>query len=155
MGKKNKKLIKHNEINLLNMRCPKWFIVFATVIWTIIVLYNYNKSQHFFLLSPFTLPIWIENFDKMFHLVSYIPELLWLMVLVISAITLGGTLMKIFGWQSEINELEWLVFSSGLGFGVLSYVMLILGFLGLWNKYVVWLVLGISIFIGILYCKKD
>jgi hypothetical protein len=78
MGKKNKKPVKNEGMESFKIICPRWIIAFGTIIWAVIVLYNYNKSQYFFYPNPFTLLVWMENIDKMFHLVSYIPGLCFL-----------------------------------------------------------------------------
>lgn len=117
-------------------RFPYWAVMPLVAAWFLVVLLNYLSANGFFSLSPFSPPLWLANLGRAGHLLTYVPRLALMAMFSVFALLLGGVLFRAVAGpeNKDVRDLDWLLFSLGLGFGALSLLTLGLGFLGLLNR---------------------
>ena len=138
-------------------RIPSWLVFPVSAAWIIIVLVNYRRESGFFMVNPFAVPLWLAHLDRAAELFRYFPQLAVIAVFSVFAFMTGGVLLKAVAGagNEDIKELEWFLFSLGLGFGALSLFTLGLGFLGFLNKYAMSALLGAGFLAGAVRFRKD
>jgi hypothetical protein len=109
----------------------KWAVaVFLSVLWTFVVFLAYYTVH-----KPFTASIILAIVDRA-------ADLLILSVLLLLSAALGSRVLR---RDVERPTLEELLFSTGLGLGLLSLGTLALGLLGLLHRWLFWLLLAVLI----------
>jgi hypothetical protein len=118
---------KHNRWTPARGPSPKWIvIVVLSVLWVFFVYLGYYTVH-----KPFTATIILAVLDRLADLA------LWLALLLLSAV-LGRRLLRD---TSRGRPLEELVFSLGLGLGILSFGTFLLGIIGLLIPWLFWILL--------------
>ncbi|HAH32563.1 MAG TPA: hypothetical protein DCL44_09655 [Elusimicrobia bacterium] len=114
------------------LAAPFWLVAGITAVWFYIAGNSY-LSRH-----PFIFPF--RNMPDIFSvtagfasiLSANLVNILWFAAIIVISYRAGE---KILGWfKVKIDGLEYVIFSIGLGFGLLAYLMLGLGFLGFLYK---------------------
>ena len=138
-------------------RFPYLIMFPVCAVWALAVLYNYQIKMDFFSLNPVAAPIWLAHISKIWRIAAYLPQLAFSAVFCAFALAVGGILMNaVSGAENlDIGDLDWFCFSLGLGFGALAMLTLGLGFLGLYNKYAVFSLLGLGLLAGAVRFQRD
>jgi len=115
---------KHNGFAPDSGRSPKWIIIAAlSVLWVFVVYLGYYTVH-----KPFTASTILAILDRLADLA------IWIAFLLLSA-ALGRRLVRS---MSQGRPLEELVFSLGLGLGILSFGTFLLGMIGLLTRWLFW-----------------
>jgi len=155
-----KKASYKNAVKYLRDMEPRFSyrIIFPVcAVWALAVLYNYQIKIGYFSLNPFGVPIWLAYIAKAVHIAVYLPQLAFAALFALFALAAGGILMNgVAGADNkDVGALDWFFFSLGLGFGALAMLTLGLGFLGLYNKYSIFSLLGLGILAGAIRFQLD
>jgi hypothetical protein len=122
---------KHGGWRPLRGQFPKWIVIAAlSVLWIFVVYLGYYTVH-----KPFTPSIILAILDRSADLA------IWTALLLLSA-ALGKRLLRS---ASQDRPLEKLIFSLGLGLGLLSFGTFLLGMAGLLNPWLFWV-----LFLGLL-----
>lgn len=115
---------------------PPWIFVASFLVWAAVVYRNYLPSHPVFgsllsgVISSFNLTAALSGVFN--ALLSNALNLLFFLPLVVLAYGLGGRLLSLF--DVSVSAGERFIFSLGLGFGALAYLMLFLGAAGALHK---------------------
>jgi len=155
--KKNVKPAPDLPVPAILPRFSYWALLPLFAVWALVALVNYQQKTNFFSLFPLSPLLWLSHLSEAGRVFAYVPQLAYAVLFAAFSFAVGGILLKVLAGaeNKDIGELDWLFFSLGLGYGALSLTMLGLGFLGLYNKYAVFALLGAGLLAGAARFRRD
>ncbi|PKM92783.1 MAG: hypothetical protein CVU80_01555, partial [Elusimicrobia bacterium HGW-Elusimicrobia-4] len=129
MTSQKRKKIKIQDVNAIKFNIPIWLSVVLISLWfyTVIIHYfpNHRVSLPFANMPDSLSVIW--GLIRIFF--NNITSIFWFSALLVISYRAG---QKVINWlKIKINGLEYIIFCIGVGFGLIAYVMLTTGILGL------------------------
>lgn len=148
---------KADKRNISNLYAHWSGVLLIFTVWVIVVVKNYYHHhpvifKHFRLF--FDVPLQKIQFNVFFPLImDYLYAVLLLCLLVVISFALGRKLLQ---WMKLKIEDFWMeaIFSTGIGLGILSYLTLGLGFLGLLYRTVFWVLIIVFSVVGFFEIKR-